>query len=81
MPTALLQKRLDTHYECPRYDTKRCNSESRSFGMWSTSSLTLLLGPLRASMAVPIKVSSMGQIELFNHLLYLKLFNCVQTND
>ena len=23
----------------------------------------------------------MGQIELFNHLLYLKLFNCFQTND
>ena len=23
---------------------------------------------------------SLGQIELFNHLLYLKPFNCVQTN-
>ena len=23
---------------------------------------------------------SMGQIELFNHLLYLKPFNCVQMN-
>ena len=23
----------------------------------------------------------MGQIEMFNNFLYLKLFNCVQTND
>ena len=26
-------------------------------------------------------VSSIGQIELFNHLLYLNPFNCVQTNE
>ena len=32
-------------------------------------------------MAVPVRVPSMVQIELFNHLLYLKTFNCVQTND
>ena len=29
--------------------------------------------------AVPIKVLSVGQIEIFNHLLYLKPFNYVQT--
>ena len=30
---------------------------------------------------VPVRVPSIGQIELFNRLLYLKQFNCVQTND
>ena len=30
---------------------------------------------------VPFRVSSIGQIEICTHLLYLKPFNCVQTND
>ena len=30
---------------------------------------------------VPVGVPTMGQIEIFNHFLYLKQFNCVQTND
>ena len=28
--------------------------------------------PLRTGMIVPIRVSTVGQIEIFNHLLYLK---------
>ena len=44
----------------------------------STFSLPSLLGPFWRGVVVPIKVPSM---ELFNHLLYLKPFNCVQTND
>ena len=48
--------------------------------MWSTISLSLLLpGPLWLRVVVPIRASSMSQIELFNLLLYLKPFNCVQT--
>ena len=41
--------------------------------------LPLLSGPLWLSVVVPVRVPSMGQIELFNHLLYLKPFKCVQT--
>ena len=41
-----------------------------------------LPGPLWSEVVVPVRVWSMGQIELFiNHLLYLKSFNWVQTND
>ena len=49
--------------------------------MWSTSSLQLLPGPLWPRVVVPVRVTSIGQIELFNHSQYLKPFNCVQTND
>ena len=28
-----------------------------------------------------VRVPSIDQTELFNHLLYLKSFNCVRTND
>ena len=52
--------------------------------MWGISSgpgaLGLLPGLFWAGVVVPVRVPSMGQIELFNHLQYLKsLF--VQTND
>ena len=40
--------------------------------MWSPLSLPLLSGPLGLGVAV------LGQKELFNHLRYLKPFNCVQ---
>ena len=42
--------------------------------MWGTLSLPLLPGPLGPGVVVPARVLSMGQIELFNHLLYLKPF-------
>ena len=37
--------------------------------------------PLWPGVVIPVRVSSLGQIELFNPLLYLKLFNSVQTYD
>ena len=40
--------------------------------MLSTLLLPLLPGPLLSGAVAPVRVSSMGQIELFNHLLYLK---------
>ena len=49
--------------------------------MWSAHSLPLLVGPLRTRVVIPVKVPSMGQMEMFNRLQVLKPFNCVQTND
>ena len=40
-----------------------------------------LSGPHWSTVIVPIRVLSMGQIELFNHLLFLKPFNCVLKNE
>ena len=48
--------------------------------MWTTSSLLLLQDQLWLGVVVPVRDRSMGQIEIFNHFLYMKLFNCVQTN-
>ena len=50
------------------------------WGMWSIPSLPLLSDSLWPRMILPVRVLSMGQIELFNHLLYLKPFNCGQTH-
>ena len=44
--------------------------------IWSTFSFPLLLDPLWPNMVVSVRVPSMDQIELFNHLLYLKQFEC-----
>ena len=66
--------------KCPGYDTKLHLMEK--FGeMWSTPSLPLLPGPLWPRVAVPVRFLSMSQIELFNHLLYLKTFNCAPTHN
>ena len=47
--------------------------------MWSTPSLPLHTGPLWSRAVVPVWVLSIGQIEVFNPLLYLKPFNCTRT--
>ena len=41
------------------------------WGMLSTPSLLLLQGPLWAGLVVPVRISSMGPIELFNHLRWI----------
>ena len=38
-------------------------------GMWSIFLLPLLPGPLWPSMVIPVRISLIGLIELFNHLL------------
>ena len=43
--------------------------------------VTISLDPLKPGVVVPVRVTSMGQIEQFDHLLYLKVFNCVLTKD
>ena len=88
MLTAPLQRgKTPTHKMCLGYDTKPSDGQDpilKLWGMWSTPSLLLLPGPLRFRVVVPVRVPSMDQIELFNHLLriiticYLKQYSCVQ---
>ena len=68
---------------CPGYDIKSDGEASvvELWGMWSTPLMPLFPVPLWPRVVVPVRVLSMGQIELFNHLLYLKSFKCVQTKD
>ena len=60
--------------ECRGYDTKQSDAEASVmldlWGMQSTPSLPLLLGPLWPRVIAPDRVLSMGQIEL-NYLLML----------
>ena len=77
MPTGTL-------LECPGYDNKPNDDEAPVldlWGMWSTPSLALLPGPTWHWVVIPVRVPSVGQIEQFNHLLYLKSSNCGQTKD
>ena len=54
--------------ECPGYDTEQSDGEAPEmlelWGMWSTSLLSLLPGPLWPRVVTPDRVLSMGQIEL-----------------
>ena len=50
-------------------------------GMQGTSSLLLLLGLLWTEVLVPVRIPSIDEIELFNHLIELKPINCVQMNE
>ena len=57
---------------CPGYDTKHSNVETsvlKLWGMWNTPSLPLLPGPLLLRVVVTVWTPSIGQVELFNHLL------------
>ena len=66
---------------CPGYDTKSTNDNQEFWEMWVTPTWPLLPCPHLAGVVVLLWVLSMGQIELINNLLYLKPFNCVQTNE
>ena len=63
--------------------TKQPDSEAPvlDFGNMEFTSLPFLPGPLYLGVAVLVRITSMNQIELFNHLLYLKPFNNVQMNE
>ena len=74
--------RIDPPNCCPGYDTKPSDGEAsvmELWGMWNNVSLTSVPGRLRV--VVSVMAPSMGQIEQFNDLEYLKSFNCVQIND
>ena len=55
--------------DCSDYD---CDELLELWGMWSTLSLPLLPGSLLIGVVVSVRVPSIDQIELFNHLLKLK---------
>ena len=68
--------------ECLGYVTKLSDSEALVLELWGikvTPSAPLLPGPLWPDVVVPVRISYMDQIELFNHLQYLKSLNYVQT--
>ena len=44
---------------------------SRFLGVWTTPSLPLFPGPLWLGIVVPVKASSLGQIDPFKNYLYL----------
>ena len=58
----------DSPNKCPGYDTKQSDGEVpvmlKFWGMQSTFSLPLLLGPLWPGVVAPDRAPSMGQIEL-----------------
>ena len=84
--------------ECSKYDTEPSDGEVpvlELWGMWSTPSLSLFPGPLRTRVVVPIRVPSVGHIELLNnflmlltvskqmtwdHLTVYKWMNCIEYN-
>ena len=69
--------------KCPAYDTKLSNWEvsvQGFWGMWSTSSLLLLPGPLRLWVLITVRAPYMGLIELFNHLRMYKEMTDVELN-
>ena len=54
------------------YDTKQSDDKLQILElkeMWTTPSLSLLPAPLSPGVVVLVRFSSLGQIELFNHLI------------
>ena len=63
---------IKQYVEAPVLDVEECEV---------TPSLPLLSCPLWSRVIVLVKVPLTGQSKIFNHLLCLKWFNCVQTNE
>ena len=69
--------------KCPGYDTKPSFREAPILELWgkkSTPSLPLLPGLLWPRVVAPVRVLSMHQIELFNHLTVCKQMTDVKLN-
>ena len=47
--------------------------------MWSDPLITLKSTLIQSGKSV--RITSVGQLEIFNHFQHLKLVKCVQTND
>ena len=77
MLIASLQRSKPLH-EYPGYEPKPSDGEASVLELCATQ---LISGPLKPKLVVSVGVPSMGQIELFNHLLYVKPFNYAQIND
>ena len=69
-------------YVCFRYYTKTASDGEapvlKLWKTWTVPSLPLFPGPHETRIVVPIIISSIGQIEIFNTFLGLEPFNCVQ---
>ena len=75
MPTASLQRDKTPTNECPEYDTKTSDGEApviKLWGRWSTPLLSLFPGLVRPGVVVPVRIPSIGQIELFNYFTVSK---------
>ena len=82
--SSLAERGKNISNDYPRYDTKPSDGETPVLElcrMWNTPSVRLHLSFLRPRVVITVRVLSDGQIELLNHLLYLKPFNCAPTND
>ena len=91
MPTASLQRgKTSSLSKCPEYDSKPSDGGASVLELWgiqNTPSLRLLSGPFWHRALIPVRVLSMGQLELFKglslisnwiisvKLQYLKWFN------
>ena len=67
-----LCKNVKSLNECPIYDTKPMDGGTpvQEFcGIWSTSSLPLLPGSLGSVVVVLDRVTYLGKIQLFDHLI------------
>ena len=83
MPIVPLRRdKTPTHNECPRDDTKlhrMVRHQSWSFREWGKFPIlqsSLLPGPLRSGLVVPIRIQSMGQSFTKDH--YYLLFETIQ---
>ena len=72
LAASLQRVKISSTNKCFRYDIKPTDGEVPVlylWGMWSTSSLWLLPGPLASGVVGFLRIPSMGQIKLFNLLL------------
>ena len=85
-----LQKSKTPINEYTGYETYPSSSEAPILEFWgmgnkyhfiAINSIAINSIPLWPRLIVPNRVSSKGKTEISNHFLYLKPFNCVQTND
>ena len=72
LTASMMGRMTPTHNQRPGYDTKPSYGEAlvlEFWGMWSTPSLPVTPCSLWPEKEIPVKIPSIGQIELFNHLL------------
>ena len=67
--------------ECHGYETKPPDGEAPTLESVEYHFIGITPWSNLTGTVVPVQVPSMGSIELFNHLLDLKPFGCIQTNN
>ena len=61
--------------------TNQPTNQPEALGNVKNPFIVITLNSLTAGLVEAVKVPSMGQIEAFNHLQFLKQFNCMQKNS